>query len=64
MDQRERRGAAIGLTQAETLKPALAEGCLAGHEDAIAVQKNQRHGSDRRVLLSGAARISNCSRRI
>jgi len=64
MDQGERRGASIGLTQAETLKPALAEGCLAGHEDAIAVQKNGRHDRVRRVLLSGAASISNCSRRI
>lgn len=42
---KERRGAAIGLTQAETLKPAAGRGLLGGHGDAIAVEKAQRRGT-------------------
>jgi hypothetical protein len=63
---RMRRGVAVGLTQAETLKPGLlAEGCLATmSEGVIAVYKKQRHSNARRMLLSVAAKISNCSRRM
>jgi hypothetical protein len=55
---RMRRGVAVGLTQAETLKPGLlAEGCLATLSEGVtAVYKKQRHSNARRMLLLVAAR--------
>jgi hypothetical protein len=56
----ERRGADIGLTRAETLKPGLlAEGCLAVMRMRLLFRRH-RDRKVERMLLSIAASISNC----
>jgi len=56
-----RRGADIGLTQAETLKPGLlAEGCLAAMRMRLLFRRHRDREMER-MLLSIAASISSCS---